>query len=71
MRRDAEKPGSLLEAEPLDANTAGRDVGKSSHRLDRLPEWPFERILASHGDVSGHGGCEVLVRGYRWLLEAA
>ena len=39
--------------------------------LERILEWPFERVVIAHGDVSEKGGREELVRGYSWLLGGA
>lgn len=39
--------------------------------LERILEWPFERVVVSHGEVSETGGREELIRGYAWLLESA
>jgi hypothetical protein len=36
--------------------------------LERILEWPFERVVVAHGEVSETGGREELVRGYSWLL---
>jgi hypothetical protein len=36
--------------------------------LERILEWPFERVVVAHGDVSEKGGREELVKGYSWLL---
>jgi len=36
--------------------------------LKRILEWPFERVVVAHGQVSEHGGREELTRGYGWVL---
>jgi hypothetical protein len=36
--------------------------------LERILEWPFDRVVVAHGEVSDKGGHEELVRGYSWLL---
>lgn len=36
--------------------------------LERILEWPFERIVMAHGDVCEHGGREQFVSGYAWVL---
>ena len=36
--------------------------------VERILEWPFERVVVAHGEVSEKGGREELVRGYSWLL---
>ena len=48
-----------------------RDRPAFRSSLDRILEWPFERIIVAHGDVSELGGREELVRGYAWLPAAA
>jgi hypothetical protein len=48
-----------------------RDRAACRVSFERLLEWPFERIIVSHGDVSESGGRDELVRGYRWLLQGA
>lgn len=37
--------------------------------LERILEWPFERIVVAHGEVSEKGGREELVRGYDWVFD--
>ena len=36
--------------------------------LERILEWPFERVIVSHGAVKETGGREDLTKGYGWLL---
>ena len=36
--------------------------------LERMLDWPFERVVVSHGDVVEHGGREQIERSYAWLL---
>jgi len=36
--------------------------------LERILEWPFERVVVAHGEVSQQGGREEFIRGYRWVL---
>ena len=36
--------------------------------LERVLEWPFERVIVSHGAVKESGGRQELERGYCWLL---
>jgi hypothetical protein len=36
--------------------------------LERIFEWPFERVIVSHGEVSESGGREELASGYAWAL---
>ncbi len=45
-----------------------RDRAAFRHSLERVLEWPFERVVVAHGDVSEKGGREELVHGYSWLL---
>lgn len=42
---------------------------KSAFRgcLDRLLEWPFERAIVAHGEISESGGRDQLKEGYAWL----
>ncbi len=53
---------SLLERILVKDRTAFR------HSLERILEWPFERVVVAHGDVSEKGGREELVDGYSWVL---
>lgn len=45
-----------------------RDRSAFRQSLERILEWPFERIVVAHGDVSEKGGREEFVRGYDWVL---
>ncbi len=45
-----------------------RDRTAFRHSLERILEWPFDRVVVAHGEVSEKGGREELVRGYSWLL---
>ena len=45
-----------------------RDRKAFRHSLERILEWPFERVVIAHGEVCEKGGREQLVRGYSWLL---
>jgi hypothetical protein len=47
-----------------------RDQPAFRHSLERVLEWPFERVVVAHGEVSETGGREEIVRGYSWLLDA-
>jgi hypothetical protein len=40
------------------------------HGLERILDWPFERVVVAHGSVSAEGGRDQLVRGYRWVLDS-
>lgn len=46
-----------------------RDASAFRDSLMRILEWPFERVVVAHGQVSESGGREQLVRGYSWLLD--
>jgi hypothetical protein len=48
-----------------------RDRTAFRHSLEQILEWPFERVVVAHGEVSEKGGREELVRGYSWLLGGA
>lgn len=45
-----------------------RDRGAYRRCLERILDWPFERVVVAHGDVCESGGREQLMRGYSWLL---
>ncbi len=45
-----------------------RDRAAFRHSLERILEWPFDRVVVAHGEVPEKGGREELVRGYSWLL---
>lgn len=45
-----------------------RDRPAFRRSLERVLEWPFDRVVVAHGAVSEKGGREELVRGYSWLL---
>jgi len=45
-----------------------RDRTAFRQSLERILEWPFERVVVAHGEVSEKGGREELIRGYSWLL---
>jgi len=45
-----------------------RDRMAFRHSLEHILEWPFERVVVAHGEVSEKGGREELVRGYSWAL---
>ena len=46
-----------------------RDRTAFRHALERILEWPFDRVVVAHGEVSEKGGREELVSGYSWLLD--
>jgi hypothetical protein len=37
--------------------------------LERILEWPFERVIVAHGEVCESGGREGLIRGYAWVFD--
>jgi hypothetical protein len=45
-----------------------RDRSAFRRSLERIFEWPFERVVVAHGQVSKTGGREELARGYAWVL---
>ena len=45
-----------------------RDRSAFRRSLTRILEWPFERVVVAHGQVSEKGGREELGRGYSWVL---
>ena len=44
-----------------------RDRAAFRRSLERILEWPFERIVVAHGEISEEGGRDELIRGYSWL----
>jgi hypothetical protein len=48
-----------------------RDRPAFRRSLERIFEWPFERVVVAHGQVSETGGREELIRGYSWVLSGA
>jgi hypothetical protein len=55
---------TLLERLLVRDRTAFRDS------LERILEWPFDRVVVAHGEVSEEGGRAELIRGYSWVLGA-
>jgi hypothetical protein len=45
-----------------------RDRPAFRKSLEQILEWPFERVVVAHGDVSEAGGRAELIRGYSWVL---
>jgi len=43
-----------------------RDAMRAS--LDRILQWPFDRVIIAHGSVVETGGHRLLEQGYAWLL---
>ena len=48
-----------------------RDRASFRASLQRVLEWPFERVIVAHGTVLEAGGQRELARGYSWLLGSA
>ncbi len=46
-----------------------RDRAAFRAGLERALDWPFERVIVSHGAVKEKGGRAELERGYGWLLD--
>ncbi len=46
-----------------------RDRMAFRQSLERILEWPFDRVVVAHGEVSEKGGREELIRGYSWVLD--
>lgn len=47
---------------------AVRDRPTFRRCLEQILEWPFERVIVAHGDVSEKGAREQLTEGYQWVL---
>ena len=45
-----------------------RDRGAFKASLQRILEWPFERVIVAHGDVCTNNAREQLQQGYAWAL---
>ena len=45
-----------------------RDRTAFRRSLERVLEWPFERVVVAHGEVLERGGRQELARGYSWIL---
>jgi hypothetical protein len=45
-----------------------RDRSAFRRSMERILEWPFERVVVAHGQVSESGGREEIERGYSWIL---
>jgi len=48
-----------------------RDRAAFGQSLNRIFDWPFERVVVAHGSVSETGGRESLLKAYAWALSAA
>ena len=46
-----------------------RDRAAFCAGLERILEWPFERVIVAHGDISESGGRQQLIDNYGWILE--
>ncbi len=44
-----------------------RDRAAARASLDRLLEWPFERVILAHGDIIERGGRDAVRRAFLWL----
>lgn len=45
-----------------------RDRSAFRESLERILEWPFDRVVVSHGKILDSGARNAFVRGYDWLL---
>ena len=45
-----------------------RDRSAFRRSLERILEWPFERVVVAHGQVSETGGRAEIEDGYSWIL---
>lgn len=45
-----------------------RDKAALRASVERILEWPFERVVMAHGSIVESGGREALAEGYAWLL---
>lgn len=45
-----------------------RDKAALRASLQRILEWPFDRVVMAHGSIVERGGREALADGYGWLL---
>jgi hypothetical protein len=48
-----------------------RDRAAFRRSLERILDWPFERVVVAHGEVVESGGREQLARGYAWALRGS
>lgn len=46
-----------------------RDNAAFRASLQRILDWPFERVIVAHGTVVESGGHAQLARGYSWILD--
>ncbi len=47
-----------------------RDRPAFRDSLERILDWPFDRVVVAHGDVCESGGREELTHGYAWVLDS-
>jgi hypothetical protein len=47
-----------------------RDKAAFRRSLESIFDWPFERVVVAHGEVSETGGREELKSGYAWILDS-
>ena len=47
-----------------------RDRAAFRRSLERVLEWPFDRVVMSHGEIVDSDGRAALRRGYDWLLDS-
>jgi len=47
-----------------------RDRARCRAAIERILDWPFERVIVAHGTVVESDGRRQLARGYAWLLES-
>jgi hypothetical protein len=45
-----------------------RDRAAFRRSLVRVLDWPFDRVVVAHGEVSETGGREELIRSFEWVL---
>lgn len=48
-----------------------RDTAAFRTSLQRILDWPFERVVVAHGTVVESGGRRELALGYSWILDSA
>jgi len=58
-----------LSTTPLE-RVAVRDRPATRRSIERVLEWPFERVIVAHGSVIERGGRDALRQAWQWLLEA-
>jgi hypothetical protein len=48
-----------------------RDSAAFRESLQRILDWPFDRVVVAHGTVVESGGRRALALGYSWILDTA